>query len=272
MNRSPAVAGRFYSDNAHSLTEEVKRHTKKNTTNKPLEKIRAIGIVSPHAGFMYSGDVAGAVYSRIEIPDTVILMGPNHTGQGKRVSVMGEGIWNMPQGDIEIDSKLADAICQASLIAKKDNKAHQREHSLETQLPFLQFYRDEFKIVPICMMRLDLDECEEISRAIVKAIGQTGRNVLIIASSDMTHYESHENASRKDKSAIQQILKLDARGLYNTVHEKNITMCGINPTTVMLMCAEKMGAKEALLTKYMTSGEVSGDMERVVGYAGVIVK
>jgi len=272
MNRQPAVAGSFYSGDAHSLTEEVKRHIKKNPANKSLEKIRAIGIVSPHAGFMYSGDVAGAVYSRIEIPNTVILTGPNHTGLGERVSVMSEGIWNMPQGDIEIDGKLANAICQASIIAEKDNQAHQKEHSLETQLPFLQFYRDEFKIVPICMMRLGLDECEEISRSIVKAVRQTGRSVLIVASSDMTHYETHASASKKDKSAIQQILKLDARGLYNTVHDKNISMCGINPITVMLMCADKMGAKEALLAQYMTSGEVSGDMDHVVGYAGVIVK
>ena len=271
MNRQPAVAGSFYSNDAHSLKEEVKRHIKHGAEKKAPEKIRAIGIVSPHAGFMYSGDVAGAVYSRIDIPDTIILMGPNHTGLGERVSIMTEGIWNMPQGDIAIDSKLADPICQASLIAKKDNQAHQREHSLETQLPFLQFYRDEFKIVPICMMRLGLDECEEISRAIVKAVEQTGRSVLIVASSDMPHYETHESASKKDKSAINQILKLDAKGLYNTVHDKNISMCGVNPTTVMLMCADKMGAKEALLARYMTSGEVSGDMNHVVGYAGVIV-
>ena len=272
MIRQPAMAGRFYSSNAHSLTEEVNLHITQSSESKPAEKVRAIGVVSPHAGFMYSGDVAGAVYSRIEIPDTIILMGPNHKGLGERVSVMTEGTWNMPQGNIKVDSQLADAIYRTSLIAKQDSQAHQKEHSLETQLPFLQFYRNEFQIVPICMMRLRLDECEEISQAIVKAVGQLGRHVLIVASSDMTHYETHESASKKDKNVINQILKLDAMELYNTVHKNNISMCGINPTTVMLMCTNKMGAKEALLAKYMTSGEVSGDMNHVVGYAGLIVK
>ena len=272
MIRHPAVSGRFYPSDAQSLAEEVKLHTKQSAENKSSEKIRAVGIVSPHAGFMYCGDVAGAVYSKIEIPSTIILMGPNHTGFGEKVSVMTEGTWQMPQGDIEIDHQLADAICRASATAKKDNKAHQKEHSIETQLPFLQFYRDKFKIVPICMMRLGLDECEEISHAIVKAVEQTRRSVLIVASSAMTHHETHESASKKDKNAINQILQLDARGLYNTVQDKAISMCGVNPTTIMLMCACKMGAKEALLVKYMTSGEVSGDMDHVVGYAGVIVK
>ena len=178
----------------------------------------------------------------------------------------------MPQGNIKVDSQLADAIYRTSLIAKQDSQAHQKEHSLETQLPFLQFYRDDFQIVPICMMQLKFEECEEISHAIVKAVGRLRRAVLIVASSDMTHYETHKNASKKDKNAIDQVLKLDAKGLYNIVHNNNISMCGMNPTTVMLICAKEMGAKEALLAKYMTSGEVSGDMDHVVGYAGLIVK
>ena len=272
MIRRPTVAGRFYSSDARSLIEEVKLHIPQSSESKLAEKFRAVGIVSPHAGFMYSGDVAGAVYSRIEIPDTIILMGPNHTGLGERVSVMTEGTWNMPQGDIKVDNQLADAICRISLTAQKDHQAHQKEHALETQLPFLQFYRDEFKIVPICMMRLRLDECEEISRAIVKAVEQAGRSILIVASSDMTHYETHENATKKDKGAINQILNLDARGLFNEVRDKNISMCGVNPAVIMMMCARKIGAKEAFLAKYMTSGEISGDMDHVVGYAGIIVK
>ncbi|MCH8156173.1 MAG: AmmeMemoRadiSam system protein B [Nitrospinae bacterium] len=267
MSRPPAVAGRFYSGDSKSLTEEVRRHIK----DAP-EKTRVLGVLSPHAGFMYSGDVAGAVYSRIEIPDTVILLGPNHTGRGERVSVMTQGTWEMPQGNLEIDSELASAISRASSIARPDERAHHHEHSLETQLPFIQYFRKKFKIVPICFMRLDLKECEEISRAIVQAVKETGREVLVVASSDMTHYESHESASGKDRKAIDRILHLDAPGLYNTVRDNNISMCGVNPTTVMLMYARKMGAKEAELVKYMTSGEVSGDMQNVVGYAGVIVK
>ena len=272
MTRLPAVAGRFYSSDSNSLIEEVKLHIKQSPEKKPAEKIHAIGVVSPHAGFTYSGDVAGAVYSQIEIPDTIILMGPNHTGLGERISIMTEGTWSMPQGDVKIDSQLANDICQKSLLAKKDSQAHKKEHSLETQLPFLQFYRDEFKIIPICMMRLRLDECEEIGRVIVKAVEQAGRSVLIVASSDMTHYETHEMTSKKDRNAINQILKLDAKGLYNTVYDNNISMCGVTPAAVMLMCANKMAAKEARLAKYMTSGEVNGDMNHVVGYAGLIVE
>ena len=272
MVRYPAVSGRFYPSDGHSLTKELKRYTKQGAGEKPSEKIRAIGIISPHAGLTYCGEVAGAVYSNIEIPDTIILIGPNHTGAGEQISIMSEGVWQMPQGNIEIDHELADAICQISVTAKKDNKAHQKEHSIETQLPFLQFYRDNFKIVPICMMRLELDKCAELSHAIVKAVEKKERSILIVASSDMTHYETHESASKKDKDAIDKILRLDARGLFNTAHYKNISMCGVSPAVVMLMCPRKMGAKEALVAKYMTSGEISGDMDHVVGYAGIIVK
>jgi len=272
MTREPTVAGRFYSSNIHSLTEEVKLHTRQNSENQLAEKCRAIGIVSPHAGFMYSGDVAGAVYSRIEIPDTIILIGPNHTGLGEKVSVMTEGTWVMPQGDLKIDHQLANEICQKSVLAKKDSQAHKKEHSIETQLPFLQFYRNEFRIVPICIMQLRLHECEEIGHAIVKALERVQRSVLIVASSDMTHYETHKSASKKDAAAINQILRLDAKELYSTVHDNNISMCGVNPTVIMLIYAKEMGAKEAFLAKYMTSGEVSGNMNHVVGYAGLIVK
>ena len=272
MVRHPAVSGRFYPSDSHSLIKEIKRHIKQSAETKSSEKIRATGVISPHAGLTYCGEVAGAVYSNIEIPDTIILLGPNHTGAGEQVSIMAEGTWQMPQGKIEIDHELADAICRISAIAKKDNKAHQKEHSIETQLPFLQFYRDNFKIIPICMMRLGLEQCKELCHAIVTAIEQTGRSILIVASSDMTHYETHENATKKDKGAINQILNLDARGLFNEVRDKNISMCGVNPAVIMMMCACKIGAKEAFLAKYMTSGEISGDMDHVVGYAGIIVK
>lgn len=267
MSRPPAMAGRFYSGESQSLTEEVRRHIRDG-----CQKTRVIGVVAPHAGFMYSGDVAGAVYSQIEIPDTVILIGPNHTGRGERVSVMTEGTWAMPQGDLKIDGELAAAICRNSSIAKPDDRAHRYEHSLETQLPFLQYFRKQFKIVPICLMGLGFEECAEVSRAVVQAVEQAGRPVLIVASSDMTHYESHESATNKDKKAIARMVKMDAKGLYDTVRKNNISMCGVNPATVMLMCAGKMGATKGELVKYMTSGEVSGDMNHVVGYAGLIVR
>ncbi|GJL79492.1 MAG: MEMO1 family protein [Nitrospinaceae bacterium] len=267
MVRKPAVAGQFYPADSDGLKDEIKKHTVEGS-----DKIRVIGIVSPHAGFMYCGDAAGAVYSRIEIPETVVLIGPNHTGRGQPVSVMTEGTWSMPFGDLQVDRELAESICDASSRVHADSSAHQFEHSLETQLPFLQYFRKQFKIVPICLKPISFKDCEEVSRAILMASRKTGRQVLMVASSDMTHYESHESASQKDKQAIERIVDRDAQGLYHTVEKNHITMCGVNPVTVMLLYANEMGASRSELIKYMTSGDVTGDFDQVVGYAGMIVR
>ncbi len=266
MKRTPAVAGKFYPSGQDELLDEIRKHIPENVV-----KHSVIGIVSPHAGFMYSGDAAGAVYSKIKIPETVILIGPNHTGDGKSVSVMTEGVWSMPMGDLPIDTTLARSIADASPLVHADSQAHRYEHSLETQLPFLQYFRKEFKIVPICMMRTRFRDCREVSRAILTGIKKSRRSVLLVASSDMTHYESHDRATEKDKKAIDQILKRDAEGLYKTVEKNHISMCGVNPVTVMLLCANEMGARRSRLVKYTTSGEINGDLNRVVAYAGMIV-
>jgi len=267
MARPPAVAGRFYPDDPVALLEEVQRHLEPKTP-----KVNAKGVIAPHAGFMYSGDVAGSVYSRIEIPDTVILLGPNHTGMGERIALYSRGTWIMPFGDLEIDAHLAKTILKNTPIAHESEDAHRLEHSLETQLPFLQYFRKQFKLVPLCLMRLSLDECQILAKGIVRAVQSCERTVLIVASSDMTHYESHSNASEKDHRAIDQILKMDPEGLFRTVEQEGISMCGVNPATVMLAACKELGATQAELAKYMTSGEVSGDMDQVVGYAGVIVR
>ncbi len=228
-------------------------------------------MVSPHAGFMYSGDVAGAVYSKIEIPETIIILGPNHTGRGENVSVVTEGVWSMPMGDVAIDEELAKALCEETSLAKPNSTAHQFEHSIETQLPFLQYLRANFCIVPICLKKIDFSTCQKLSEGIVRALERTNKSALIIASSDMTHFESHKDAKEKDRKAIAKIEDRDALGLFNTVRQEQISMCGVNPATVMLLCSEKMGAKQAELIEYKTSGEVNGDKKRVVGYAGIIV-
>jgi AmmeMemoRadiSam system protein B len=265
--RQPAVAGRFYPAERDALVREVETHVDRNVKKSPV-----LGIVAPHAGFMYSGDVAGAVYSRIEIPDTVILMGPNHTGQGEEVAVMTEGTWSMPMGDISIDGEMAKAICEETSLAKKDSSAHRFEHSLETQLPFLQYFKKEFQIVPICLRRMKISSCKVLSEGIVRAVTRLDKPVLLVASSDMTHYESHDKAETKDRKAITCIQNRDPVGLFETVRSEKITMCGVNPVTVMLYCSESLGAREAELVKYMTSGEVNGNREKVVGYAGMIIK
>jgi MEMO1 family protein len=267
FQRTPAVAGKFYPENSVELENKIACHLGDLSKNKR----KSIGVVSPHAGLIYSGDVAGAVYSRIEIPETIILLGPNHTGRGENISVMTEGTWSMPMGDIAIDEELATLLCKETPIAKPDPAAHQFEHSLETQLPFLQYLRKKFLIVPICLKKVDFSICKKLSEGIVKALEQTGKSALIIASSDMTHFESHKAAEEKDKKAIVKIENRDARGLYQTVRQEQISMCGVNPVTVMLLCCEKLGAQKAELIEYKTSGEVNGDKNRVVGYAGVIV-
>ncbi len=260
------MAGQFYPADRDELLEEIRKHIPDNAQKKSV-----IGIVTPHAGFMYSGGAAGAVYSRIEIPETVILIGPNHTGDGKSVAVMTEGVWSTPLGDLSIDTELAEAICSASPVVHADSTAHRHEHSLETQLPFLQYFRKEFKIVPICMMRERFINCRQVSLAILKGVQEVNRPVLLVASSDMTHYESHDSATLKDKKAIDRILERDAEGLYKTVEKNHISMCGVNPVVVMLLCANEMGAHNSRLVKYMTSGDVNGDLSHVVAYAGMIV-
>jgi len=267
MNRNPAVAGRFYESDPDALQEQVRRHI---DAGKPREKV--LGVVAPHAGFLYSGDVAGSVYGRIVIPPTVILIGPNHTGSGKPVSLMIRGAWSMPMGEVEIDTELAESILEQLPESREDEKAHRQEHSLETQLPFLQYFRKDLKIVPVCLMRVSLEECQRLGNAILRTLKKLNRRVLIVASSDMTHYEPHSIATEKDKLALDKILKLDPAGLYETVRDEKISMCGVHPVTVMLHCCNQLGATEATLVKYRTSGEVNGDMEYVVGYAGVIVQ
>jgi AmmeMemoRadiSam system protein B len=271
MHRHPAVAGQFYRGTAAALREQVAGYLRPEA-----EKTEALGIVSPHAGLMYSGAVAGALYSRIRIPDTIVLIGPNHTGLGAPVSLMPEGTWDTPLGSVGIDAALARAILSQSKRIQEDSLAHLHEHSLEVQLPFIQSLKKEFSIVPIQMLDTRLETCMDLGRAVADAIrergGESGRaEVLVVASSDMSHYEQADRAREKDFRAISRILELDPRGLYETVREYGITMCGYGPAVAMLNCAILRGATRAELVKYANSGDVSGDYDQVVGYAGVII-
>ncbi len=269
MKRRPAVAGQFYSSSSPELSREVKRYIENDTV-----KERAIGILSPHAGLMYSGAVAGAVYSRIEFPHTFILLGPNHTGFGRPVCIMPSGEWEIPTGELKIDEVLARKIMDRSDLVDFDpaGLAHSTEHSLEVQIPFILYFSSNVKIVPITMMVDSLDTCKLVGETIADVIKDTEYSVTIIASSDMSHYEEDSVAQAKDKKAIDRIIAVDPEGLYNTVKKEGISMCGYAPATTMLYAAKNLGAKESVLVKYMTSGDVSGDYGYVVGYAGMIVK
>ena len=267
MIRKPAVAGQFYESTPSRLISQVNEYLEADA-----EKASAIGIVCPHAGLMYSGRVAGAVYSRITMPRTFILIGPNHTGFGQPVSLMSSGVWHMPTGELRIDENLAAELKKGSDIISEDSLAHRMEHSLEVQLPFILHFSPDVSIVPVTMMPVSLDICRTVGEALAEAVNKSDYPVTMIASSDMSHYVSDAAARKKDKKAIDRVLALDPVGLYKTVRDQDISMCGVVPVTTMLFAAQKLGASEAALVKYMTSGEVSGDYDYVVGYAGVIVK
>jgi len=267
MIRNPVVAGQFYPGSPEQLKSMIAQ-----MVDEKAEKEDAIGLVSPHAGYVYSGPVAGAVMSRIKFKGTFIIMGPNHTGSGQPLSIMTDGVWKTPLGDVEIDSELAGRILAASKHLKEDRGAHQFEHSIEVQLPFLQYFKPDIKFVPIILAHASGTVYQEIGKEIARAVKESNKEVVILASSDMTHYESQESAWSKDAQAIEAILALDEDELLKRVRELDITMCGYAPTMVMLSAAKELGATEAELVRYQTSGDVTDDYSAVVGYAGVIVR
>ncbi len=267
MIRNPIVAGQFYPGSPSALEAQIE-----GFIDEQAPKEEVIGLISPHAGYMYSGPVAGAVISRVKFKDTFVIMGPNHTGMGRRFSIMTEGAWRTPLGEVEIDSELGKSILAASSHLQEDEVAHLQEHSIEVQIPFLQYFNRDVKIVPIILAPADGATYKEIGRGIAKAIKDLNKEVVIIASSDMTHYEPQESANRKDKQAIEAILELNEDELLKRVEELRITMCGYAPAVSLITASKDLGAGEAELVKYQTSGDVIGDYSSVVGYAGIIIK
>ncbi|MCM8781621.1 MAG: AmmeMemoRadiSam system protein B [Candidatus Omnitrophica bacterium] len=267
MKRNPAVAGKFYPSKAAAIEKQLFEFI-----DKTARRVNAIGIVSPHAGYIYSGPVAGSIYSKIELKTTYILLGPNHTGMGKPYSIMSEGTWVLPQGEVEIDADLAKKLLHNSEFLEEDFLAHAYEHSIEVQLPFLQYFKQSFKFVPIIISYAEGHVYQVLGKEIAKMIKENKKDTVIIASSDMTHYESHQDARAKDMKAIEAILKLDEEELIKRVEKYEISMCGYAPVAVMISAAKELGAKEAELVKYQTSGDTSGDYSSVVGYAGILVK
>jgi len=265
--RNPVVAGQFYP----GLPEQLEAMIRELVDEK-ADKVDAVGLISPHAGYIYSGPVAGAVISRIKFKETFVILGPNHTGRGKPFSIMAKGTWKTPLGEVEIDSELGRQILAMSSYLEEDHVAHQYEHSIEVQIPFLQYFKPDVRIVPIVLSHSTGAAYKEIGKAIAKAIKGSGREVVIAASSDMTHYEPQEAAQRKDTQAIEAIVDLNGDELLKRVEELNISMCGYAPVVSLISASNELGAREAELVKYQTSGDTSGDYTSVVGYAGIIVK
>jgi len=265
--RRPAVAGRFYPGDRDTLLGEVRTYL------SPTEKtISAIGCVVPHAGYIYSGHVAGALFARLNIPQRCIVLCPNHTGMGQPLAIMSGGAWETPLGKVAVDSSLADALKHRYSLLTEDIDAHRAEHAVEVELPFLQAKSPNFTFVPIALGTGKFDVLESLGQAIGDVVKDEADPVLIIASSDMNHYENDKITRVKDRKAIENILALDARGLFDVVMNEDISMCGFGPTVAMLTAAKRLGATAAELIKYATSGDISGDREMVVGYAGIVVR
>ena len=265
--RPPAVAGRFYPQDAEVLRADVRSYL-----SPPRQTIPALGCIVPHAGYIYSGQVAGAVYSRIELPRRCIVLCPNHTGKGKPLSIMSQGAWETPLGLVPVDCDLAEALKHEFPALHEDVEAHRAEHAIEVELPFLQSQRPDFSFVPIALGVSQFEILRALGEAIAKVLKAQAEAVLLIASSDMNHYESDSVTRVKDHKAIARILALDARGLFDVVIREEISMCGFGPVVTMLTALNRLGAGAPELIKYATSGDVSGDRQMVVGYAGIIVR
>ena len=275
--RPPAVAGSWYAGTSAGLRVQIEEcFTHKFGPGKLPSVVEKgsrsiVGLVCPHAGYIYSGPVAAQAYYKLATdgkPDVIIIFSPNHTGLGSALAAMNEGAWRTPLGEVEIDTQTANQIIRESRIIDVDDRAHAYEHSIELQLPFLQYlYGSAFKFVPICFLMQDLESSREVGRAVAKAL--SGKNGLMIASTDMTHYEPQERAQRKDKMVINAVLKLDEEQLHSTIESQNISACGYGPVIATMTAAKSLGAERAQLLSYKTSGDITGDFSSVVGYASI---
>ncbi len=266
--RRAAVAGRFYPGRPIDLEETLSRCI---PADGPRED--ALGVVVPHAGYMYSGGVAGATYAKVLLPRKFILLCPNHTGMGAPISIMSVGEWETPLGRVPIESDLACCIRRSAGIVQESPEAHRSEHALEVHLPFLQhLLGNEFQFVPISVGTSRYDWLVELGDALERAVRKSAEPVLLIASTDMNHFEPADQSEAKDRLAIDRIREMDAQGLYQVVREKNISMCGYGPTVAVLSACRRMGASSADLVQYTHSGNITGDRSSVVGYAGLVIR
>ena len=266
--RYSAVAGRFYPRDAKALRQEVNTFLSQIPAQKPAH---ALGCIVPHAGYVYSGHVAGSVFAGLEIPELCIVLCPNHTGMGRSLAIVSEGTWETPLGPVSIAGDFAADLKRRFPLLQEDSAAHHSEHAAEVELPFLQVLQPRLKFVPIALGTGHFEALEQLGLALAEAIIAHHEPILIVASSDMNHYESDAITRIKDQSAIEPILRLDARALHDVVTQQQVSMCGFGPAVTMLTATKKLGATSAELVKYATSGDVSGDRDTVVGYAGIVV-
>ncbi len=268
MLRRPAVAGHFYPADPETLRRDLREMT---GGRRPPADPGGIAVMVPHAGYIYSGRVAAATYTAVRLPGRAVILCPNHTGDGEPIAVMDDGAWESPLGPVPIDAPLAAAILSRCPEASVDESAHRREHALEVQIPFLQYLLGDLRFVPICVGTLRLPVLLGLGQAVAEAIRDGGGEALVVMSSDMSHYVPVAEAEAKDRKAIDRVLALDPEGLHHVVLEEGISMCGVAPAVAGLEAARRLGAREARLIAYATSGDRSGDYRSVVGYAGVAI-
>jgi len=267
MLRLPAVAGRFYPSDPVELTALVHKYAKADSQAAPV-RVRACLV--PHAGYIFSGHVAGAVFGRIFLPKRILILGVRHYPRGEPAAILSSGAWRTPLGDAPIDEALAGALRKACPLLREDSVAHSAEHSLEVQLPFLQVLVSGFTFVPVALGTVRFEDLVTVGEAIARILETAKEDVLLLTTSDLNHYEDDAISRLKDHKAIEQLLARDARGLYDTCRNENISMCGLGPAVAMLTALNVLGAKNSDLVKYATSADVSGDRDAVVGYAGMI--
>ncbi len=275
--RYPVVAGSWYAGTPNFLRKQIEELFIHTLGPGSIPKVvregprSIVGLVVPHAGYLASGPVATHAYHHLANdgkPEVIVVFGPNHTRHGSALSIVNEGVWRTPLGDVEVDTQTANQILDASTVIDVDERAHAHEHSIELQLPFLQYlYGSDFKFVPICFMMQDLQSSQEVGKAVATAL--KSKNGLVIASSDLTHYEPQERAEKKDRMAIDAALKMDEEQYYHTVEAYGISTCGYGPTIAAITAAKELGAKKAQLLCYKTSGDILGDRSAVVGYASI---
>lgn len=283
MTRRPVVAGQFYEGTRAGLLRELERCFAGPLGPGRLPAVSGqrsgniLGLVSPHAGYYYSGSAAAFAYEALAadgIPDVAVLLGPNHYGLGAAAAISPDDAWATPLGDLRADAEVAEAILRQSRLTQVDGMPHAREHSIEMQLPFLQYIGgDAIRIVPISIAHLTnadaLALVEDLGCAIAEAV--SGKRAVIIASTDFTHYESRIAAQAKDALVMERILAIDPQGLIDIVYSQGITMCGAIGAAVMLETCKKREATSARGLTYYTSGDVSGDNDQVVGYGSLSV-
>ena len=267
MLRLPAVAGRFYPSDPKELTSVIQNYSQLDAKQ---QVISANACLVPHAGYIYSGHVAGAVFARLELPKKIIVLGVRHYPRGEPAAVLSSGAWRTPLGDAPIDEELAATLRRECPLLREDSVAHGTEHSLEVQVPFLQALAPGFSFVPVALGTVQFESLMSLGEGIARVLGNSKENVLLLATSDLNHYEDDATTRTKDRKAIDRLLALDARGLYDTCRNEEISMCGLGPAVAMLTSLHALGAKKAELVKYATSADVSGDRSQVVGYAGLI--